>query len=89
VTLGIEPNFLNAVSSSPRATINTRTAYANPVTITSSSLQSGQIGVYQVSFTVPAPNVPLLPCINGVRSNSLLFATTSQGVESMAICIHQ
>jgi len=87
VTLGIEPNFLNAVSSSPRAIVNTSKAYAMPVTITSRSLQSGQIGVYQVSFTVPAPSLPLLPCGNGVRSNSLLYATTSQGVESMALCI--
>jgi hypothetical protein len=87
VTIGIEPNFLNALSSTPRATLNPRTATTTPVPITSAMLLSGQIGIYQVSFTIPAPSVALIPCGNGVRSNSLLLAATSQGVESMGLCI--
>ena len=87
LTLGMEANFLNALSSTPRAMLNPETANTTPVPITSALLMPGQIGIYKVSFTIPAPDAPVTPCGNEVRSNSLLLATTSQGVESIGLCI--
>jgi hypothetical protein len=89
VTLGIEANFLNALSSEPRQLFNPETAKATPVPVTSAVLAPGQIGIYQVSFIIPAPSDALIPCGGEVRSNSLLLASTSQGVESIGFCIQQ
>ena len=87
VTLGIVTNFLNALSSAPRAAFNSKAADATPVPITAASLVADQIGVYKVSFTLPIPNAPIIPCDGDVRSNSLLQVTTSLGVEAAGLCI--
>src|SRR5215472_3131999 len=42
---------------------------------------------HKVSFTLPIPKDPIIPCDGGVRSNSLLLITTSQGVETVGLCV--
>ena len=82
-------NFVNALSSAPRVAFNPETSNATPLPITAASLLSGQIGIYKVSFTLPVPKDPIIPCGGDVRSNSLLFVTTSQGVEAIGLCVQQ
>lgn len=89
VTIGIETNFLNALSSGPRALLNPEMANTTAAPITSAVLMPGQIGIYQVSFTIPAPSDPVTPCGGDVLSNTLLLAATSQGVESIGFCVQQ
>jgi hypothetical protein len=89
LTLGIVTHFVNSLSSTPRTTFNPDTANASFVPVTSASLLSGQIGIYQVSFTIPAVTESNIPCIGAVRSNSILLVTTSQGVESIALCVQR
>jgi hypothetical protein len=84
LTLGIEAKFLNALSSRPRLLFNPEMAKTTPVPITSAVLVPGQIGIYQVSFTIPAPSDALIPCGGEVRSTSLLLASTSQGSRASA-----
>jgi len=55
-------NFVNALSSSPRAAFNPETPSATPVPITAASLLSKQIGIYRLSFTLPIPMDPIIPC---------------------------
>jgi len=85
VTLGIVTNFVNALSSAPRTPFNPETANATALPITAASLLSDQIGIYKVSFTLPTLKDPLIPCGGDVRSNSLMFVTTSQGVEAIGL----
>ena len=87
VTLGIETNFLNALSSSPRLPANPDTANATSVPVVSGFLQPGQVGIYQVNFTIPTVQGSIMDCGGEVRSNSILLATTSQGVEAVALCV--
>lgn len=89
LTVEIEPNFLNALSSLPRSTFNPETANAPLVPIASAALLPGQVGIYQVNFTIPAPKDSIYPCGGEVRSNTLLLAATSQGVEGMGLCVQQ
>jgi len=88
VTLGIVTNFLNALSSAPRTAFNPE-ANATPLPIITASLLLDQIGIYKVSFTLPIPKDPIIPCDGDVRSNSLLLVTTSQGVEGIGLCVQQ
>jgi hypothetical protein len=87
VTLGILTNFVNALSSAPRTPFNPGTANATPLPTTAASLLSDQIGIYKVSFTLPNLKEPFIPCGGDVRSNSLMFVTTSQGVEAIGLCV--
>ncbi len=89
VALRMVTNFVNALSSAPRAAFNSATPNATPLPITAASLLSGQIGIYKVSFTLPVPQDQLIPCGGDVKSNSLLFVTTSQGVEGIGLCVQQ
>lgn len=82
-------NFVNALSSAPRVAFNPGTSSATPLPITAASLLSGQIGIYKGSFTLPVPLDQLIPCGGDVKSNSLLFVTTSQGVEGLGLCVQQ
>jgi hypothetical protein len=88
VTFGIVTNFVNALSSAPRTAFNPE-ANATPLPITAASLLLDQIGIYKVSFTLPIPKDPIIPCDGDVRSNSLLLVTTSQGVEAIGLCVQQ
>lgn len=87
VTLGMVTNFVNVLSSTPRTAFNPEAANATALPITAASLVSGQIGIYKVSFTLPTPMDPIIPCDGDVRSNSLLLVTTSQGVEGIGLCL--
>jgi hypothetical protein len=87
VTLGILTNFANVLSSAPRTAFNPETSSATPLPITAASLLPDQIGIYKVSFTLPIPKDPIIPCDGDVRSNSLLVVTTSQGVEVIGLCV--
>ena len=89
VALGMVPNFVNALSSAPRAALNPEAPDATPLPITSASLVPHQIGIYQVSFVLPVPKDPIIPCGGDIRSNSLLLVTTSQGVEGIGFCLQQ
>ena len=89
VALRMVTNFLNAVSSTPRSAFNPETANATPLTITAASLLSDQIGIYKVSFSLTIPKDPIIPCDSDVRSNSILLVTTSQGVETIGLCVQQ
>ena len=89
MSLGIVTNFLNVLSSAPRPWFNPDTAGASFVPITSASLVAGQIGIYQVSFTIPPVKDAIIPCSADVKSNSLLIATTSQGAEGIGLCVQQ
>ena len=88
VTLGIVTNFINALSSAPRTAFNPE-SNTTPVPITAASLLLNQIGIYKVSFTLPIPKDPIIPCDGDVRSNSLLLVTTSLGVEAIGLCVQQ
>jgi hypothetical protein len=88
VTLGIVTNFVNALSSAPRIAFNPE-SNTTPVPITAASLFLDQIGIYKVSFTLPIPKDPIIPCDGDVRSNSLLLVTTSLGVEAIGLCVQQ
>jgi hypothetical protein len=88
VALGMVTNFVNALSSAPRTAFNPE-SNATPLPITAASLLSDQIGIYRVSFTLPIPKDPIIPCDGDVRSNSLLLVTTSQGVEAIGLCVQQ
>jgi len=87
VTLGIVTKFVNVLSSAPRMAFNPDISGATPLRITAASLLPDQIGIYMVSFTLPVPKDPIIPCDSDVRSNSLLLITTSQGVESIGLCL--
>ena len=87
VALGMVTNFVNAPSSAPRTAFSPETANATALPITTATLLPGQIGIYQVSFTLPVPKDAIVPCGGDVRSNSLLFVTTSQGVEAIGLCV--
>jgi len=89
VTLGIFTNFVNALSSARRIPFNPETSRASFVPIGSASLLAGQIGTYKLSFTIPAANEAIIPCGGEVRSNSIVLATTSQGVEGISLCVQQ
>ena len=89
VTLGIVTNSLNMLSSAPRTPFNPTASNATPIPITSASLLPGQIGIYKLSFTMPAAKDPIIPCDGDVRSNSLLLVSTSQGVEAIGMCVQQ
>ena len=89
VALGMVTNFVNALSSAPRAAFNPEAPNATPLPITAASLVSNQIGIYKVSFTLPIPKDPIIPCDGDVRSNSLLLVTTSEGVEAIGLCVQQ
>ena len=89
VALGLVPNFANALSSAPRAAFNPAVPNAIPLPITAASLLSQQIGIYRLSFILPIPKDPLIPCDGDIRSNSILLVTTSQGVETIGFCIQQ
>jgi hypothetical protein len=89
VTLGMVTNFVNALSSAPRTAFNPETANETPLPTTAALLLSDQIGIYKVSFTLPILRDPFIPCGGDVRSNSLLFVTTSQGVEAIGLCVQQ
>ena len=89
VTAAIESNFLNASRSLPRMTFNPEIAKTIPAPIASASLLAGEVGIYQVNFTIPASNDPIIPCDSTVLSNSLLLVGTSQGVEGIALCVQQ
>ena len=89
VTIGMVTNFLNTLSSGPRTTIDPEAANATPVPITAASLLSGQIGIYKVSFTLPMPKDPIIPCDSNVKSNALVLVTTSQGSEAIGLCLQQ
>ena len=89
VTLGLVTNFANVLSSAPRTAFNPESSNATALPITGASLLPGQIGIYKVSFTLPAPNDPIIPCDGGLRSNSILLITTSQGVETVGMCVQQ
>jgi hypothetical protein len=88
LALGMVTNFVNALSSAPRAAFNPE-ANATPLPITAASLLSNQIGIYKVSFTLSIPEDPIIPCDDDVRSNSLLLVTTSQGVEAIGLCVQK
>jgi hypothetical protein len=88
VALGMVTNFVNALSSAPRTAFNPATP-ATPLPITAASLLADQIGIYRVSFTLPIPKDPIIPCDGDVRSNSILLVTTSQGVEAIGLCVQQ
>ncbi len=89
VTLRLETNFLNALNSTPRAPFNSQVANSTPVPITTASLLSQQIGIYQVSFTLPVPKDTVIPCGSDVKSNSVLQVITSQGAEAIGLCVQQ
>jgi hypothetical protein len=89
VTLGVVTNFVNALSSAPRTAFNSETANATPLPITAASLLLDQIGIYKVSFTLPGLQNPIIPCGGDRRSNSLLFVSTSEGVEAIGLCVQQ
>jgi hypothetical protein len=89
LTLGIVTNFLNALSSAPRTAFNPDSANATPLPITTASLLSDQIGIYKVSFALPIAKDPIIPCDGDVKSNGLLLVTTSQGVETIRLCVQQ
>ena len=89
VTLGIVTNFANVPSSTPRTVFNPETSNATALPITGASLFPGQVGIYKVSFTLPAGKDSIIPCDGEVRTNSLLLITTSQGVEIVGMCVQQ
>jgi hypothetical protein len=89
VSLGIATNFLNSLSSAPRTSFIPETVGESLVPITSASLVAGQIGICQVSFTIPPVKDAIIPCSAEVKSNSRLIATTSQGAEGIGLCVQQ
>jgi len=89
VTLGIVTNFANVLSSAPRAAVNLETSNATVVPVTGAFLLPGQIGIYRVSFTLTIAKDPIIPCAGDVKSNSILLVTTSQGVETVGMCVQQ
>jgi hypothetical protein len=58
-----------------------------PAAIVSAGLQTGKVGVYQVTFAVPESVDPFAECGGSVRSNYLLNVTTSQGTERIPVCV--
>lgn len=89
VTLRIVTNFVNALSSAPLTAFTPETANATPLPVAAASLLSDQIGIYKVSFTLPGVQDPIIPCGGDGKSNTLLFVTTSQRVESIGLCVQQ
>ena len=89
VALGLVTNFVNASSSAPRTAFNPDSINATPLEITTASLVADQIGVYKVSFTMAVPEDPIVPCGGGVKSNGIILVTTSQGVETIGLCVQQ
>jgi hypothetical protein len=89
VTLGLVTNFLNALNSAPRVAFDPQASHSTPLPITTASLLSQQIGIYQVGFTLPIPKDAVIPCGGDVKSNSVLEVMTSQGAEAIGLCVQQ
>jgi len=80
-------NFANALSSGPRFFSPAIPASVSPITF--GGLTSGQIGLYQLNIPVPQSLDLALACgpEGPIRSNANLYISTSQGTETIALCV--
>ena len=80
-------NFVNALSSGPRFFSPDIPKAVSPITF--GGLTSGLVGLYQLSIPVPLSLDLALACgpEGPIRSNANLYITTSQGTETIALCV--
>src|SRR5262249_2956734 len=79
-------DFGNALSSTPRS-FRSQDPGAIMADNVAGSLLPGQIGVYQLSISIPQSASPSLACGGEIHTNTVLIVSTSQGSESTAFCI--